>query len=446
VRHEKNHLQTFADVVDLSSVNPGERVNRTRREIEQKATVIYQGSFTAQAKLDGTDYIIVGQPDFLIWQGQGYVIRDSKISRRITKKDHPEILHQLNLYGWLYEKTVGCAPVRLEVHNGMGDLVAVEYDGAASALGVLNEIVRYRNVAEHFYSPVGWSKCTGCAYHPLCWPEAERRGDVAIIPEVDQGLARTLTDSGVGTIKELLAKYDADSLAGVERPYGKRRQKVGKKAERILLNARAIHSSEEMILERPQIPEHDNYVMFDLEGIPPYLDELDKIYLWGTQVFGRDPGEFHGAFAGFGADGDRDGWNRFLDRSQTIFEKYGDIPFVHWHVYEKTNVRKYIERYGDSDGVAERVLNNLLDLHSVTTQSLVLPLPSYSLKAVEKYVGFKRQLEEGRGDWAIAKFIEATEAEDPELRERIVNDLLEYNREDLQATWTVFQWLKSKTA
>jgi len=186
--------------------------------------------------------------------------------------------------------------------------------------------------------------------------------------------------------------------------------------------------------------------MFDLEGIPPYLDELDKIYLWGTQVFGRDPGEFHGAFAGFGADGDRDGWNRFLDRSQTIFEKYGDIPFVHWHVYEKTNVRKYIERYGDSDGVAERVLNNLLDLHSVTTQSLVLPLPSYSLKAVEKYVGFKRQLEEGRGDWAIAKFIEATEAEDPELRERIVNDLLEYNREDLQATWTVFQWLKSKTA
>ena len=51
--------------------------------------------------------------------------------------------------------------------------------------------------------------------------------------------------------------------------------------------------------------------MFDLEGMPPQLDELDKIYLWGAQVFGENPSEFKVALSGFGADGDRKGWIAF---------------------------------------------------------------------------------------------------------------------------------------
>ena len=35
------------------------------------------------------------------------------------------------------------------------------------------------------------------------------------------------------------------------------------------------------------IPMRDNYIMFDLEGMPPHLDELEKIYLWGMQVYGK---------------------------------------------------------------------------------------------------------------------------------------------------------------
>jgi len=34
--------------------------------------------------------------------------------------------------------------------------------------------------------------------------------------------------------------------------------------------------------------------MFDLEGLPPFLDELDRIYLWGVQVFGESPSEYLG--------------------------------------------------------------------------------------------------------------------------------------------------------
>jgi predicted RecB family nuclease len=183
--------------------------------------------------------------------------------------------------------------------------------------------------------------------------------------------------------------------------------------------------------------------MFDLEGLPPQLDELDKIYLWGFQVFGERPGPVEGVLAGMGANGDREGWESFLKRADVLFQAYGDIPFVHWHHYEKTYLARYVERYGDPEGIANRICGNLLDLLPITQKSIALPIFSYSLKVVEKYVGFKRTQDEYGGDWAMAKFIEATETADSTTREQIMAQILKYNEEDLQATWAVFQWLRS---
>lgn len=68
-------------------------------------------------------------------------------------------------------------------------------------------------------------------------------------------------------------------------------------------------------------------------------------------------------------------------------------------------------------------------------------LPSYSLKVVERYVGFERSLPEGSGDWAIAKYVEAVETDREDVRQSLLAEIAAYNREDLEATWTVFQWL-----
>jgi len=86
-------------------------------------------------------------------------------------------------------------------------------------------------------------------------------------------------------------------------------------------------------------------VMFDLEGLPPHFDELDKVYLWGMQVYGEKPSEFMPALAGFGTEGDREGWKQFLSYGEKVFNQYGDIPFVHWANYEKTKIKTYLERY-----------------------------------------------------------------------------------------------------
>ena len=87
---------------------------------------------------------------------------------------------------------------------------------------------------------------------------------------------------------------------------------------------------------------------------------------------------------------------------------------------------------------------NLLDLLTVARDSVVLPVPSFSLKVIEKYVGFKRTQTRYGGDWSMALFIEAVETSDEAKRNELMGEILKYNREDLEATWAVFKWLKSK--
>jgi predicted RecB family nuclease len=118
---------------------------------------------------------------------------------------------------------------------------------------------------------------------------------------------------------------------------------------------------------------------------------------------------------------------------------------VHWHHYERVHIEQYVERFGDREGVALRVLANLLDLLPITKSSIVLPLPSYSLKVVEEYVGFKRTQDEYGGNWAMAQFILATETDDEGERNQRMGEILKYNEEDLAATWAVFKWLLRKS-
>jgi len=442
-RHEKAHLATLPGVLDMSLASRGERRRQTVEAVKSGVPVIYQGALEAKTVFDGITCEVAGDPDFLIKAGDGYIIRDSKIAKRINDNDHPEIIYQLQLYGWLYEQTFDKPPNALEVHSGPGDIVTMPYDGAREALEALGEIVRLKRAASEVYSPVGWSKCDGCGFFGYCWPRAEKQRDVALVIGVDQGLARTLRQMGVVTIGDLRGLGEAE-LARITRPWGQRTQRVGKKAAEILRNANALASNKEILLQQPGVPDHANYVMFDLEGLPPHLDELEKIYLWGLQVYGGRPGPYQAATAGFGIEGDRQGWENFLRLAQAIFDDYGDLPFGHWHHYERTKLDLYIQRFGDQDGIAARVRQNLLDLLPITQQAIALPLPSYSLKVVEKYIGFQRKKPEASGEWAMAKYIEAIEAENPDQRDSLMDEIRTYNQEDLEAMCVVLNWLRGK--
>jgi predicted RecB family nuclease len=443
-RHEREHLVSLGACLDLSEVTEEERIRRTSEAIASSVPVIYQPAFRVIHRFGEIDAEIVGLPDFLIYDGDGYNLRDAKMARRIDEDNHPEILLQVQLYGWMFEQISGVPPKALQVFSGMKGVVPIPYDGGVAALAALERLLALKQLQDEPYEPVGWSKCGPCGYNERCWNQAEANCDVALVPDVDQSLARTLNGMSVRTYGELLNGFDVVRLSELKRPFGNGERRIGKSAARILDFAQAMQTKQESVLAPPAIPRLPNYAMFDLEGMPPHLDEIDRIYLWGVQVFGENPSDFMPAVSGFGTDGDREGWLAFLASAKKVFEIYGDVPFVHWASYERTYLAKYVERYGDPEGVAGRVMGNLLDLLRTAQNSIIVPVPSYSLKVIEQYVGYQRKLPEANGQWSMARYIEATETCDDARRQELMNEILAYNQEDLAATWAVFVWLRSK--
>jgi predicted RecB family nuclease len=431
-KHERKHLATFPEFLDLSI--GGKRDEQTGEELQQRRAVLYQPLFQATVEIAGTSVTLVGSPDFMLPTPEGWMIRDAKLAQGI---DHPEIIAQLNFYGLLYEQLQCRLPVRLEVVLGNGQIMPMPYLGREQVIGQIQELLRAVS-NDGAYEPVGWSKCAGCGYRTLCWPRAMERHDVAVLIDVDQGLARSLHENGCLTITDLLQDYNLDMLASIIRPWGASFKKVGPRAATSILNhAQAMMENRVIVLAPPRLPDASNLVMFDLEGLPPQVDDKEKVFLWGLKVFGDRPSPFQYACT-FPGQSDEAAWFCFLELAGRIFNDYGEIPFVHWAAYERSKLKLYVERYGDKDGIAVKVRANLLDLLRVMSKSVCLPLPTRSLKEVEKFVGFKRQLP-GTGDWAVAQYLRAQETED----RGPLDEILAYNEEDLDATWAVYGWLQS---
>jgi predicted RecB family nuclease len=105
-RHEEEHLDTLGAYEDPSLFRPEERVQRTTEAIRNRVPVIYQGELAKDTALNGISVTLIGRPDFLIWDADGYLIRDSKLSRHVDEDHHIEIALQVQLYGWPFEQTV----------------------------------------------------------------------------------------------------------------------------------------------------------------------------------------------------------------------------------------------------------------------------------------------------------------------------------------------------
>lgn len=445
-KHEKGHLRTLPAVMDLSGLSQDERERRTLLEIRAGAPALYQPRLRARIPLDGEPCEIVGEPDFLIREGDGYLIRDSKLARRVGNGGSAITL-QLQLYGWLYERATGRAVRGLEVHAGTGQIVPVRYDGGGAALGALRFLRGLRLAGEEPWEPVGWSKCGACGYRERCWSLAESRSEVALLPGVGQGLARKLRAAGVTSYHDLeRASIDPAHEEIFYEKNGKEGMKLQRPFPAILRSARAMASGMAQPIAPPSLPDPADCVLFDLEGMSPFLDDLDKIYLWGLKTDGGNSARFQHALADFNVEGDRQGWQDFLDLAGRLLTERPSRRFIHWGPYEKTKLTLYASRFGDPDGTAARILASLFDLYKALTDSFALPVPSYGLKVIEKYVGFTRRLPEGRGDWAMARYIEAVEAPDPAVRSEIMKEILAYNEEDLDATGAVLEWMRSRQA
>lgn len=480
LKHEDRTLRALRtehpDWIDIGGVENPDAFSGTLRSVKQGRELIYQGLLVHdKVAIAGQDVRVIGYPDFMIKTGPGYEIADAKLARAIyeegksgkrkLKRGRLKIELQLQLYGWLFRQQFPDLEVRLSVINGKGEREEIPDDGGKAALDQLRKILEIRGESGEPWEPVGWSKCVTCSFKTHCWDRAEAECETGLVPDLTQLLCRKLRKKNIESYPELLKRVDGRELASIKNESkgpDDRENLAG--AERILENARALLDGSPR-LRFGVLPISDSvkatlfnpsYVMFDLEGIPPDIDrDWDKVYLWGLQVFGEKQGDFLYSLAGFGEDGDKQGWEDFLVIARSLLDEHPGIRFVHWASYESDKIEAYMKRYPDTDlDTAREVLEQLLDLLDETKELVAVPAPSYSLKVIEEMpavgsaTGFSRTEHEDEkdgvssGDQSIAAYMEALEAGDRPHRQALMQQIIDYNREDLEATWAVMRWLQ----
>jgi len=449
--HWDAHRQLHTGCLDLGMLEEAERTVATIDAIKSRVPVISKPLLAVRSHLGGRSVEIFGEADFLILHGDRYIARNISLARRITPASTSRAsVASLQLFGWLMKRALQLPPAELEILTGNNQIVALPR-ADADILRLLFQILAAKSSTLPPFSPVGLSKCSGCRFRTRCWTAAEERSDIALLPGVDQELARVLMRQGVSSVQNLLSSYDPDRLANLSRIVASRSVRVGNRAVRIFASARAFGSSSPLWMDQIEakdssLPQSPNWIILDLEGMPPHLDSPEIVFLYGMQVFGAQPGPYLSSIGSLDTVTDAAAWQGFLAHAQAIFNEYGDLPIVHWHHYEPAMLKKYINRHGDIDGIGARVLNNLIDLLPIVQDSVALPTSTYSLKAVEKFAGFTRSQTEFGGDWAMSQFLQATKFGAQEGDDRIIANIKRYNEEDLQATFAVLTWLQQNCA
>ncbi|HEV8403240.1 MAG TPA: TM0106 family RecB-like putative nuclease [Candidatus Limnocylindrales bacterium] len=428
------------------------------------ADVIYQATF-----FDGT---FRGHADFLLrvdapdrpsrWGPYHYEVADTKLARHVKAS----AVLQICSYVDQLERIQGVRPEWLYVALG-GSARAVE------RLRVDDFMAYYRSARDRFLRtladetpptdpPTGTypepvEHCDVCRWAAEC--VARRRADdhLSLVAGISARQRRALIERGIPTLEALgdlplpmvppLGDVGASALTRVREQA--RIQLVGRREHRpayeLLLPDGGAVELDRGLAALP--PPSAGDLFFDIEGDPYALDDgLD--YLFGVldandrfiAIWSRDDADE------FSLDGERRAFERLMDLFMDRLERDPGMHIYHYAPYEPTALKRLMGRYGTRETEVDQLLRKgvLVDLLRVVRQSLRASVESYSIKKMEAFYGFEREIDLRDAGSSIVAFEQWLELGDGE---RPQSDQLErievYNRDDVVSNLRLRGWLET---
>jgi len=441
---ERHFLKGLQNWKDLSKGPLVTRLKASMKAWLEKEAVLYKPVFSYPLKVAKHSYELLMEPEFLIWGEHGYHLRLCRNARKLSRENHADAIFTAQYQAWVYEKIFGEAPSYLEIYTASGKVLEVQPGEATAIEEQVLQFLHYKHSKTEPYSPISWTKCQSCPFRAYCWNQAEKNQDLALVPNIEAKLILALRAAGALTIEDFLKRFPEEKLAAFTWKEGQSPRKIGQeKASNMLQMAEVVLSGRPRLLQEPHLPQASHWAMFDLEGIPAQQGHPERVYLWGLSLMSDHEVNLQTLSPNLSRKSDRDAWMQFLNKAGEIFKAHGDIPFIHWGNYEPQSLRLYLRRFGDWEGVGRRIEKNLIDFWALLKASVLIPLPSYSLKVIEEYVGFDRPDKDTGGYWSVVNYLKSTSTRNRSKQERLQNELLAYNHADLVAMWHVLEWFQA---
>ncbi len=169
---------------------------------------------------------------------------------------------------------------------------------------------------------------------------------------------------------------------------------------------------------------------FDIEAQP----DLNLDYLLGVLVVDKQTNKekFYSLLA-YKPEDEELIWQQFLD----LVWQYPEAPIYHFCAYEADAVKRLAKLYRTPEVGVQPVLNRFVDVYEKLTRSVALPVESYALKAIARWLGFEWRDPQASGAKCIYWYDRWLKTGDRSLLEVIQR----YNEDDCRATRSVKDWL-----
>ncbi|NER06472.1 MAG: TM0106 family RecB-like putative nuclease [Okeania sp. SIO3C4] len=411
--------------------------------------VIYQGILIIQQSsinsLSQNQTInLVSHPDLLIKQpGYSrfgdwvYIPTDIKLSKRpkleyqIVATFHAQILASIQEVwpenAWLILRKKGLYKVNLEKR----------IEQMQETISELISMLQNRLEPEVFMTR---QKCSICTWYGSCHTVAETQKHLSLLPGVTPNRYAVLKSLDLTTL-ESLSSANPDELE----VYPEFADGVG---IQVVLQAQSVWENKVIIRNETITEEIDsealriNYykstklvntpveIYFDIEAQP----DINLDYLHGVLVVDKrkNTEKFYVHLAENPLDEELI-WYQFLD----LVWKYPIAPIYHFCEYEIQTVKKLAKLYNTPDYLWKPLLKRFVDIHQVVTQTIILPVESYSLKNIARWLGFEWRNPEANGAQSVCWYEEWLKTGDRSFLDAIII----YNQDDCYATYYIKEWL-----
>ncbi len=187
-------------------------------------------------------------------------------------------------------------------------------------------------------------------------------------------------------------------------------------------------------------------VFFDFEA-DPFVPNGGLEYLFGYAMVDEEGGYVYRTHWAFDRTQERQAFESFVDFLIARLEAHPDFHVYHFSPYEPGALKRLMGRYVSREDAIDHLLRSerFVDLLAVTRQGLWASVERYSLKELEPFYDFHRQVDLRTAQASMRQLDAALELATPELIRQADQQRVEaYNRDDCLSTAALRDWLEAR--
>lgn len=481
LEHEANYVERLrgegrAIVTIERGKTREETIVRTLEAMRAAADVIVQGALGVTG--EGGELRWFGYSDVLLkvpmpsdlgpWS---YEVVDTKLSRD-TKAG---TILQLALYSTMLAELQGARPehfyvvtpekdevYRLDDYASYFRLVQARLDEAMSIEG--DERKDERLAAEYYPEPV--DHCDICVWVEQCRTRRRRDDHLSLVAGISRTQRRELVAHEIDKTAALAAMPIQPMTFTPRRGAAETYERVREQA-RVQVQAR---ETGELVVELlPVVPSTEKEpaqglcllpeptpgdIFLDLEGDPfagPTSGPATlrgREYLFGVVTIGADGPSYRSFWAATAAE-EKLAFEQVVDLIMATKAQWPSMHVYHYAPYEPSAFKRLMGRHATREMQIDSLLRaaTFVDLYAIVRQSLRAGVERYSIKNLEAFYGFTRDIDlrlARRHLQAMEMAVEQNRVAD--LKPEVLAAVEGYNRDDCVSTLKLRNWLEEKRA